>query len=99
VRKTDEAYGPTVQAEISSMNEGDVLLLENVRFFLVFQHSFSFFNLIVNSSIPCRNVSNFLVCNEYKIIMLSLIIQQQMKLICPMVLQLEILIVHLDRLI
>lgn len=33
VRKTDEAYGPTVQAEISSMNEGDVLLLENVRFY------------------------------------------------------------------
>jgi phosphoglycerate kinase len=33
VKKTDEAYGENVQAEISSMNDGDVLLLENVRFY------------------------------------------------------------------
>jgi len=33
VRKTDEAYGPKVQEEISKMNQGDVLLLENVRFY------------------------------------------------------------------
>ncbi|WP_088041419.1 phosphoglycerate kinase [Bacillus sp. EAC] len=33
VRKTDEAFGPKVQEEISKMNEGDVLLLENVRFY------------------------------------------------------------------
>ncbi len=33
VRKTDEAYGEAVQAEISQMNDGDVLLLENVRFY------------------------------------------------------------------
>jgi phosphoglycerate kinase len=33
VKKTDEAYGESVQSEISSMNEGDVLLLENVRFY------------------------------------------------------------------
>lgn len=33
VRKTDEAYGPKVQEEIGQMNEGDVLLLENVRFY------------------------------------------------------------------
>lgn len=33
VIKTDEAYGPKVQEEISKMNEGDVLLLENVRFY------------------------------------------------------------------
>ncbi|MBM4760805.1 phosphoglycerate kinase [Bacillus sp. B15-48] len=33
VKKTDEAYGEAVQAEISSMNEGDILLLENVRFY------------------------------------------------------------------
>ncbi|MEH7080941.1 phosphoglycerate kinase, partial [Bacillus velezensis] len=33
VLKSDEAYGPKVQEEISQMNEGDVLLLENVRFY------------------------------------------------------------------
>jgi phosphoglycerate kinase len=33
VKKTDEAYGDSVKAEISSMNDGDVLLLENVRFY------------------------------------------------------------------
>ncbi|ODG90513.1 MULTISPECIES: phosphoglycerate kinase [Bacillaceae] len=33
VIKTDEAYGPKVQEEISKMSEGDVLLLENVRFY------------------------------------------------------------------
>jgi phosphoglycerate kinase len=33
VKKTDEAYGESVQAEIGSMNDGDVLLLENVRFY------------------------------------------------------------------
>ncbi|MFB7138044.1 phosphoglycerate kinase [Gottfriedia sp. NPDC056225] len=33
VIKTDEAYGPKVQEEIGKMNEGDVLLLENVRFY------------------------------------------------------------------
>ncbi len=33
VLKSDEAYGPKVQEEISKMNEGDVLLLENVRFY------------------------------------------------------------------
>ncbi|PGS51979.1 phosphoglycerate kinase [Bacillus sp. AFS041924] len=33
VIKSDEAYGPKVQEEISKMNEGDVLLLENVRFY------------------------------------------------------------------
>ncbi|KQL40100.1 phosphoglycerate kinase [Bacillus sp. FJAT-25509] len=33
VIKTDEAYGPKVQEAISKMNEGDVLLLENVRFY------------------------------------------------------------------
>lgn len=33
VKKTDEAYGETVKSEIDSMNEGDVLLLENVRFY------------------------------------------------------------------
>ncbi|MBM7690986.1 phosphoglycerate kinase [Peribacillus deserti] len=33
VKKTDEAYGDTVKAEIESMEEGDVLLLENVRFY------------------------------------------------------------------
>ncbi|UPM54012.1 phosphoglycerate kinase [Gottfriedia acidiceleris] len=33
VIKADEAYGPKVQEEISKMNEGDVLLLENVRFY------------------------------------------------------------------
>jgi len=33
VNKTDEAYGETVKAEIAKMNDGDVLLLENVRFY------------------------------------------------------------------
>ncbi|EDL62845.1 phosphoglycerate kinase [Bacillus sp. SG-1] len=33
VAKTDEAYGDTVKAEIEKMSEGDVLLLENVRFY------------------------------------------------------------------
>jgi phosphoglycerate kinase len=33
VIKTDEAYGPEVQAAIDGMKEGDVLLLENVRFY------------------------------------------------------------------
>lgn len=33
VKKTDEAYGESVKSEIDSMNEGDVLLLENVRFY------------------------------------------------------------------
>ncbi|WP_409295388.1 phosphoglycerate kinase [Peribacillus sp. SCS-26] len=33
VKKTDEAYGDSVKEEISSMSEGDVLLLENVRFY------------------------------------------------------------------
>jgi phosphoglycerate kinase len=33
VKKTDDAYGETVKAEIASLTEGDVLLLENVRFY------------------------------------------------------------------
>ena len=33
VKKADEAYGDTVKALISEMKEGDVLLLENVRFY------------------------------------------------------------------
>ncbi|WP_075982880.1 phosphoglycerate kinase [Bacillus massilinigeriensis] len=33
VKKTDEAYGDTVKAEIATMQDGDVLLLENVRFY------------------------------------------------------------------
>ncbi|MBB3908670.1 MULTISPECIES: phosphoglycerate kinase [Anoxybacillaceae] len=33
VVKTDEAYGEEVKAAIAAMNEGDVLLLENVRFY------------------------------------------------------------------
>jgi phosphoglycerate kinase len=33
VKKTDEAYGDTVKTEIGTMNDGDVLLLENVRFY------------------------------------------------------------------
>ncbi len=32
VAKTDESYGEAVKAEISKLSEGDVLLLENVRF-------------------------------------------------------------------
>lgn len=33
VKKADEAYGEAVQSIVSSMAEGDVLLLENVRFY------------------------------------------------------------------
>lgn len=33
VKKTDEAYGDAVKAEIGTMTDGDVLLLENVRFY------------------------------------------------------------------
>ncbi|CAM3902213.1 phosphoglycerate kinase [Mesobacillus zeae] len=33
VKKTDEAYGDAVKNEIASMNNGDILLLENVRFY------------------------------------------------------------------
>ncbi len=33
VKKADEAYGESVKAMIAEMNEGDVLLLENVRFY------------------------------------------------------------------
>ncbi|WP_404329834.1 phosphoglycerate kinase [Mesobacillus maritimus] len=33
VKKTDEAYGDAVKTEIGTMNDGDVLLLENVRFY------------------------------------------------------------------
>ena len=33
VKKADEAHGDSVKALISEMNEGDVLLLENVRFY------------------------------------------------------------------
>ncbi|MGN1399931.1 MAG: phosphoglycerate kinase [Bacillus sp. (in: firmicutes)] len=33
VAKADEAYGDTVKAQIAKMNDGDVLLLENVRFY------------------------------------------------------------------
>ncbi len=33
VKKTDEAHGDTVKSEISALAEGDVLLLENVRFY------------------------------------------------------------------
>jgi phosphoglycerate kinase len=33
VVKTDEAYGEAVENAISALNEGDVLLLENVRFY------------------------------------------------------------------
>ena len=33
VAKADEAYGDTVKAQIEKMNDGDVLLLENVRFY------------------------------------------------------------------
>jgi phosphoglycerate kinase len=33
VKKTDEAYGESVKAEIAKLGEGDVLLLENVRFY------------------------------------------------------------------
>lgn len=33
VSKADEAYGDAVKAQIEKMNDGDVLLLENVRFY------------------------------------------------------------------
>jgi len=33
VAKLDEAYGPEVEAHIAQMNEGDIVLLENVRFY------------------------------------------------------------------
>lgn len=33
VKKVDEAYGEAVKAEIANMKEGDVLVLENVRFY------------------------------------------------------------------
>jgi phosphoglycerate kinase len=33
VKKADEAYGDTVKELVGTMNEGDVLLLENVRFY------------------------------------------------------------------
>lgn len=33
VAKADEAYGPEVEQYIAEMNEGDILLLENVRFY------------------------------------------------------------------
>ncbi|MFJ8530574.1 phosphoglycerate kinase [Bacillus sp. NPDC094106] len=33
VKKADEAFGPAVQEMIAAMNEGDVLVLENVRFY------------------------------------------------------------------
>lgn len=33
VKKVDEAYGEAVKAEVAKLNEGDVLLLENVRFY------------------------------------------------------------------
>lgn len=33
VKKVDEAYGAGVKAEIETMNDGDILVLENVRFY------------------------------------------------------------------
>lgn len=33
VKKTDNAYGPEVEQEIAQMQDGDLLLLENVRFY------------------------------------------------------------------
>ncbi|PER20685.1 phosphoglycerate kinase [Bacillus cereus] len=33
VKKADEAFGPAVQEMVAAMNEGDVLVLENVRFY------------------------------------------------------------------
>ncbi|RLQ96677.1 phosphoglycerate kinase [Falsibacillus albus] len=33
VKKADEAHGPSVQSKIDEMSEGDILLLENVRFY------------------------------------------------------------------
>ena len=31
--KADEAFGPVAQEMVAAMNEGDVLVLENVRFY------------------------------------------------------------------
>lgn len=33
VKKVDEAYGEAVKAEVATLNDGDVMLLENVRFY------------------------------------------------------------------
>ncbi|MGQ0513771.1 phosphoglycerate kinase, partial [Bacillus sp. D-CC] len=33
VKKADEAFGPVAQEMVAAMNEGDVLVLENVRFY------------------------------------------------------------------
>ncbi len=33
VKKADEAFGPAVQEMVATMNEGDILVLENVRFY------------------------------------------------------------------
>lgn len=33
VKKVDEAYGEAVKSEVAAMNDGDVMLLENVRFY------------------------------------------------------------------
>src|SRR5690606_19693035 len=33
VKKADEAHGESVKAQIAELNEGDILLLENVRFY------------------------------------------------------------------
>lgn len=33
VKKADEAYGDAVKAQISEMKDGDILVLENVRFY------------------------------------------------------------------
>ncbi|CAM4055764.1 phosphoglycerate kinase [Bacillus manliponensis] len=33
VKKADEAFGPAVQEMVTAMNEGDVLVVENVRFY------------------------------------------------------------------
>ncbi|MBO1580283.1 phosphoglycerate kinase [Bacillus sp. XF8] len=33
VKKADDAFGPAVQEMVAAMNEGDVLVLENVRFY------------------------------------------------------------------
>lgn len=33
VKKADEAFGPAVQEMVAAMNEGDVLVVENVRFY------------------------------------------------------------------
>ncbi|MFB6430312.1 phosphoglycerate kinase [Bacillus thuringiensis] len=33
VKKADEAFGPVAQETVAAMNEGDVLVLENVRFY------------------------------------------------------------------